>query len=88
MNVYLVGIGLMVAGLLLFLAWRRRPNTRSVSANNGSVAIGGNNSGSINNKNTQQLHESSGGGHHALLVTAIIVEVLGIATTIWHATHR
>lgn len=79
-----LGIGLMILGIILFALGRSSRNTSSVNASGGSVAIGGSNSGSITNINrASKSHE----GGHAITIIATVVEVIGIAVTIWNATH-
>jgi uncharacterized membrane protein len=88
MNEYLIGIGLMVAGAVLFFFDHAQSKRRSVHASGGSVAVGGNNSGTITNTNVNQASKVHGaGGHGIVTVLAIVVELLGIAVTIWHAMH-
>ncbi len=74
----------MIVGGLLFLLSRRSRRT-SVKADRGSVAIGGSNLGSVTNINlgSEQTHTSG----HALTYISIVVELIGIAAVIWHATH-
>jgi hypothetical protein len=79
-----LGIGLMIAGAVLFFFGRRRSNRLSVRASRGSVAVGGNNIGSITNIN--QTNEGSSGGH-GLTVVSILVELAGIAAIVWHVLH-
>lgn len=79
-----VGLGLMVVGVLLFAAGRRKRS--SAVASNGSVAVGGNNSGSIVNINQPSATPSRSGGH-GMTTAAIIVELIGIGVTLWHAYH-
>ncbi len=79
-----LGIGLIVLGALLFAVARRK--TSSATASQGSVAVGKNNSGQIVNVNQQSSPPTHSGGH-GLTVIAIVVEVVGIAVTLWHAFH-
>lgn len=84
----LLGIALIIAGAVLIAAGTRKTNKTEVSANGGSVAVGGNNSGPIINTNInapEKIQTSS--GHQMLTVLGIGVEVIGIAVTIWHAIH-
>ncbi len=74
----------MVVGVLLFAVGRRKQS--SAVASNGSVAVGGNNSGSIVNINQPSAPPSHSGGH-GLTIAAIIVELVGIGVTLWHAYH-
>lgn len=85
MSGILVGVGLMVAGPILFLVGRGAANRASVRASGGSVAVGGDNNGSITNLN-QNSYETKSSGH---LVTwlSILVELTGIAVVIWHTMH-
>jgi hypothetical protein len=50
------------------------------------VAIGGDSSGSVTNINIGKEKEK-GSPERALTVISILVEVIGIAAVIWHATH-
>jgi hypothetical protein len=85
MNGYIPGLLLIIVGAALFVVsrLRRRP---SVSADRGSVAIGGDSSGSVTNINIGKEKEK-GSPERALTVISILVEVIGIAAVIWHATH-
>lgn len=83
MGIY-VGLGLMVVGVLLFSVGRRKRS--SAVSSEGSVAVGGNNSGSIVNINHISAPPSHSGGH-GLTIAAIIVELVGIGVTLWHAYH-
>ncbi|MCV0438919.1 MAG: hypothetical protein K5880_09825 [Hydrogenophaga sp.] len=82
-----VGLALMLLGVVLFLTGRRA-GSRSVrvEASGGSVAVGGSNKGSITNVNLGAPplapHET-----HWLTWVAIVVELIGIGVTIWHAFH-
>ena len=84
MNEYFLGIGLMVVGAVLFYFGRVRAKRISVHANSGSVAVGGNNSGAIVNTNINQPDKGHTSGH-AITVIAILVELAGIAVTVWNA---
>ena len=84
MSEYFLGIGLMIAGIVLFFFGRARTKRVSVHASSGSVAVGGNNSGTITNTNINQPDKGHTGGH-AITVIAILVELAGIAVTILHA---
>ncbi len=82
----MVGVGLIAAGIVIFILGKltgRRPN---VSATGGSVAIGGSNSGIVQNVNSGGQKESHQGGHK-LTILAIAVELVGIGVTLWHAFH-
>jgi hypothetical protein len=80
---YALGFGLMLVGLVMFIAGRALGKRRSVNASGGSVAVGGSNSGPITNANVGATHKHNS----ALTVTSIVVELLGIAVVIWHAVH-
>lgn len=79
-----VGAALMLAGVLLFVLGRRKRGT-AVSSN-GSVSVGGDNSGSIVNINQTSGSPKHGGGH-GLTIVAMVVELIGIGVTLWHAYH-
>ena len=85
MSGYLFGIGLMIAGAVLFFLGRGRSKRSSVHASNGSVAVGGNNIGPITNIN--QTHKEHSAGGHSITVLAIVVELVGIAVIVWHTMH-
>jgi hypothetical protein len=87
MNEYLIGIGLMIAGAVLFFFGRAQSKRTSVHASSGSVAVGGNNSGTITNTNISQTNKLHSAGGHGITVLAIVVELAGIAVTIWHVMH-
>lgn len=78
------GLGLIVMGLLLLVVGRRKRN--GAVASNGSVAIGRDNSGPILNIN-QPAPQSGHSGGHAITILAIMVELMGIGVTLWHAYH-
>lgn len=83
-----VGVVLIVIGLAFFIAVIVRSKKVSVSAIQGSMAVGGNNSGVMQNVNQGSapplLTKSHG---HGLTLLAIVVEVVGIGVTVWHALH-
>lgn len=80
------GIGLIVLGLVIFFVGRFGGNRSSAQASNGSVAIGRDNSGPVANINIGEA-EKKGHGGHGITAVAIIVELLGIGVTLWHAFH-
>jgi hypothetical protein len=82
---YAIGIGLIIAGALIFVVGRLRSKRVSVRASGGSVAVGGSSSGPITNVNIDS-HKTNEPGH-GLTIVAIVVETLGIAVVIWHALH-
>lgn len=82
-----IGIGLMLAGAVLFFVGSARSKRVSVSASSGSVAVGGNSSGPIVNTNINQPNREHSTGGHGITVLAILVELAGIGVTIWHAMH-
>lgn len=82
-----VGLALMVFGAALFLASRGAGSKKvRVEASGGSVAVGGSNKGSITNVNvgapSPAPHDT-----HWLTWVAILVELVGIGVTLWHAWH-
>lgn len=79
-----IGLGVMVVGALLFAVGRRKQN--SVVSANGSVAVGGNNSGPIVNVNQPSTPPSHSNGH-GLTILSMIIELVGIGVTLWHAYH-
>ena len=89
MGGFLLGIGLMVVGGVLLLFGRSHNKRVSVHASGGSVAIGGSNSGTITNTNTNinQPNKSHGGGHKTIAMIGALIELIGIAVTVWHAMH-
>jgi len=78
-----IGLGLVVIGFFLFAAGRRKQS--GAVASNGSVAVGRDNSGTILNIN--QPPQSGHSGGHSLTLAAILVELVGIGVTLWHAYH-
>jgi hypothetical protein len=82
---YSIGIGLVIAGALIFVVGRLRSKRVSVRASSGSVAVGGNSTAPITNVNVDS-HKDQGPGH-GMTVVAIVVEIIGIAVVIWHAIH-
>jgi len=85
MGEYLFGIGLMIAGAVLFFLGRGKSKRVSVHASGGSVAVGGDNIGPITNIN--QTHKERRAEGHGITVLAIVVELVGIAVIIWHTMH-
>ena len=83
-----IGLGLMAVGIILFVVSRAVSGgrNRSVTASNGSVAVGGNNSGTITNVSGAG-QGSAGHSSHGLTVFAIVVELVGIGGTVWHVVH-
>ena len=81
------GFALMILGAALFLAGRRAgsKNVR-VEASGGSIAVGGNNKGSITNLSMGAPPPASH-GNHWLTWLGILVELVGIGVTLWHARH-
>lgn len=80
----LIGVGLMILGLVLFVFSKTSGKRNAVNASGGSVAIGGYNTGTITNINTNSKSSSKS---HGVTIIAIIVEMIGIGVTIWHAVH-
>lgn len=76
----------MVAGAALLFFSLRRSKHSSVQASDGSVAVGGNSYGNITNVKMSAPSTPSPRGH-GLTVLAVIVEVVGIGVTLWHAFH-
>ncbi len=81
-----VGLALMALGIVLFFIGRSKSKTVRVEASSGSVAVGGKNTGSITNLNVG-TPPSAEHGVHSLTYLAIVVEIVGIAVTLWHAWH-
>jgi hypothetical protein len=86
MNTLHLGLGLMALGIVIFVFARARSKTSSAQASGGSIAVGGNNSGQISNVSVNSQEKAHGSGH-SLTIFAIVVELAGIAVTIWHAMH-
>ncbi len=80
------GIALMILGVAIFI-FGKMYSRKSVIAQNGSVAVGGNNFGNINNFNLHAKAEKGSHSSHAVAAIAIVVELAGIGVTIWHAMH-
>lgn len=78
------GIGLIVLGAILFAVARQK--TSSTIASQGSVAVGNNNNGQIINVNQQRLSPANSEGY-TLKIIAMVVEVAGIAMTLWSGIH-
>lgn len=81
-----VGLALMALGIVLFFVGRSKSKSVQVEASGGSVAVGGKNTGSITNVNVG-APTSPAHGAHSLTYLAIVVELAGIAVTLWHAWH-
>lgn len=83
-----IGLALVVLGVLLFLVGRRA----NVSASSSSVAVGGGNKGVIINQNNSMnvgQPAQHGAGHgKGLTYVSIVVELAGIATTLYHLYHQ
>lgn len=87
MSLLFLGIGLMIAGGVLFGMGRRFSQRTVVKASGGSVAVGGSSTAPITNVNVNSHNQNSAHGGHALTVVAIFIEIIGIAVVIWHAWH-
>lgn len=88
MEGFVIGIALMVLGLVLFRISIKRHRSQTVIASNGSISVGGSNSGSILNLNQVPQSTPHNDKHgHGITILAIIVEVIGISVTVWHAIH-
>jgi hypothetical protein len=81
-----IGLTLIALGLILILLGRARTKG-SVHASNGSVAVGGDNTGPIVNTNVHAPRSTSKTGVHWITAAGIIVELVGIGVTMWHALH-
>jgi hypothetical protein len=84
---YMIGIGLILLGIVLFLIGRRPSRRNTVSADRGSIAIGGSAYGPVTNLNAGTDKEHSASSGHRITILAIFVEIAGIAVTVWHALH-
>lgn len=80
------GIAIIVIGTVLLAVSLMRRKRITVQASNG-IAIGGNveNSTVINQPPAPKPQTKHGG--HGLTIVAIVVELVGIAVTLWHASH-
>ncbi|TXH65485.1 MAG: hypothetical protein E6Q88_13730 [Lysobacteraceae bacterium] len=81
-----VGIAMIVIGTILLVVSLVRRKRVTVQASNG-IAIGGsvNNSTVISQSRSSEPQSKHGG--HGLTIVAIVVEPVGIAVTLWHASH-
>lgn len=71
-------------GLLLFSLLRRK---RVVVQANSGIAIGGSvDSSTVINQSSSSASPAKHHGH-GLTIVAIVVELIGIAVTLWHAYH-
>lgn len=82
---YPVDIALIVLGFVLILWGRSRSKTSTIKTNTGTVSIGRDNTGSVVNTTTIHAPDKSHG--QFLMTVGTIVEIFGIAVTIWHAVH-
>ena len=85
----ILGSVFMIVGGLLIVFGIKRNKKVNVSASNGSMAIGGNNSGLMINSasnNTSSLPEPKSHGH-GITIIGIVIELIAIGVTIWHALH-
>jgi hypothetical protein len=87
MSGYLLGGGLIALGLVFFFIGRRSGGGKSISANRGSIAIGGSSYGPVTNIQSVSQKATERSGEHWITVVAIITELVGIGITIWHAYH-
>lgn len=80
------GIAVMVFGAILLVVSLVRRKRVTVQAH-GGIAIGGNvkNSTVISQSRSSESQAKHGG--HGLTIVAIVVELVGIAVTVWHASH-
>ena len=84
---YIIGGALMIAGIAIYLGGKMRHRNTSVRASNNSIAVGGKNTGTITNTVTGHNPAPAHGGGHSVTIVAILVELVGIGVTIWHAMH-
>jgi hypothetical protein len=90
--IFAVGIGLTVLGVILFFLGRNsvRQDVKKVGRDDRSVSVGGDNSGLINTGSIgggASTSDEKAGHSHFLTWVAILVEVVGIGVTLWHAYH-
>lgn len=80
-----LGTTLILLGLalLIFVFVRRKPKGKSVSADRGSIAIGGNSYGPVSNVQSGSGGSDGAGWHVVLTVVACAVEIVGIVLTVW-----
>jgi hypothetical protein len=86
MSSLFLGIGLMIVGIVLIVVGRPGGTKSTVSASGGSVAVGRDSIGPITNVSIAASSPKPS-GHHIVTTIGIIVELVGIAVTIWHAIH-
>lgn len=87
MNGMILGLILIIAGLVLLTFSLIRNKKVNVAANNSSMAVGGSNSGVMLNVNKSSAAPEPKKHGHGLTVLAMLVELVGIAVTLWHAMH-
>lgn len=86
----LLGLILMSLGIvmLVYQFATRNGNQKKVGRDDRSVHVGGSNTGLINTGSIGGGDEERHGGHsHWLTIIAMLVELAGIAVTLWHAFH-
>jgi hypothetical protein len=76
------GIVLIVIGTSLLIVSLLRRKRVTVQANGGIAIGGGVKNSTVVNRSAPPKH-----GGHGLTVIAIVVELVGIVVTLWHAYH-
>ena len=80
------GIVLIVIGTSLLIVSLLRRKRVTVQANGGIAIGGGVKNSTVVNRSSSPAAPSKHGGH-GLTVIAIVVELVGIVVTLWHAYH-
>lgn len=80
------GIAIIVIGTVLLVVSLVRRKRVTVQAH-GGIAIGGNVENSTVISQPRSSEPSAKHGGHGLTIVAIVVELVGIAVTLWHASH-
>ena len=87
MNLGLLGMTLIVLGILIYIVPKFFQRKNIVIAKSGSVVIQGNNAAPIQAINISAAEKPSHQGRHVVTYFSIVIEIIGIGTTIWHAMH-
>ena len=87
MNLGLIGMVLIVLGMLIYIVPKLLQRKNIVIAKSGSVVIQGNNAAPIQAINISASEETPHQKSHVVTYFAIVIEIIGIGTTIWHAMH-
>jgi hypothetical protein len=83
LNEITIGVALMVGGAVIYLLAKTKRQRPTVSADRGSVAVGGNNKGPIRNINLNPSKDGQAGGSNHLAIAGFLIGLIGTGVTLW-----